>query len=84
MVLTRLGAQCIRYMFGPRGEDEYNDTSTRKLDGYLWRCYVESNLDAVIRAIAQVPSESPAEKGTKQLQYLKNKLLNIRQELECV
>ena len=43
----------------------------------------DSKLDAVIGAIAQVASESE-EKGTKQLRYLKEKLLSIGQEFECV
>jgi hypothetical protein len=46
--------------------------------------YSNSKLDVVTGAIAQVASESAAGKSAKQLKYLKDKLLNIGQELECV
>lgn len=76
--------QCIRHLFALRTEDHYNTTPTVKLDRSLRNILSKSKLDAVIGAIAQLASESPMEKGAKQLKYLKAKLLNIGQELECV
>lgn len=76
--------QCLRYLFELKNEAEYNATSTERLDRSYRFILSDSKLDAVIGAIAQVASESPEEKGAKQLKYLKVKLFDIGQELECV
>lgn len=76
--------QCLRHLFALDTEDEYNTTPTVEIDRSLRIILSKSKLDAVIGAIAQVASESPMEKGAKQLKYLKEKFLNIGQELECV
>ena len=83
-VLTCLWVQGIRNLFGLDQEADYNALSTVELDRYLRGYLSDSKLDAVIGAIAQVASESPAEKGAIQLEHLKDKLLNIGQELGCV
>jgi hypothetical protein len=76
--------QCLRQLFELEEEDKYSITSTMEIDQSLWDFLSDSKLDAVIGAIAQVISESPVQKRAMQLKYLKGKLLNIGQELQCV
>lgn len=76
--------QCLRHMFELENEKKYNATSTMDLDRSFRYFLSDSKIDAVIGAIAQVASESGEEKGARQLRYLKERLLDIGQELECV
>jgi len=71
-------------MFELKNEEKYNALSIMDLDRYLRIFLSDSKLDAVIGAIAQVASESPAEKGAKQLKYFKEQLHKFGQELEYV
>jgi hypothetical protein len=68
-------------LFPLENEEKYNALSVVDLDRYLQRTLSRSKLDGVIGAIAQIASELPAEKGSKQL---KKQLIKIGQEFECV
>ena len=71
-------------MYERKDEDKYNAVSITDLSSSLRIFLSDSKLDGVLGAIAQVVSESPAEKGAKQFEHLKEQLLKIGQDIECV